>query len=569
MATDEANYWRQRALQAEEALRKHGVIVSNGEPSTSMGSHSGVGGKRRTLEEDKPKGVSAAKQKFEDESLPDDDYYILQQRLVPPAAWVRSMLRRRQSLSICSTVAPEKQPALTDVWRLCEEYDEDLFESMDTDVYRNAAYARAFAAVASSQTRWVEIGCGAAATLTKIALMHGPANLHVTAFEVNAESAAAAAKTIRETHGRRVNILVGRSTDHALMPPPTKRFDVLLHEVFGVFASSEGCVPMLNHGAEHYLASPRASATSPAVASLHARPRPVAPRQTMWDLCHRYRVTELGKERKRRKVRKVQEVPQRIKAQAHEAGLGSRCIPSRSGTFFTLCDLDGQDLDACEDVYIDSYAKPKSILVPQAPIGEISLTGSSAVLDMQDFGGSQQDKEATGAAEDVQTREHVFTVIHDGVLNSIGIFIWVDLGIGAPADLPESPTDEEELDAGSGNSQPGFEHQFPFGSNLSPPDARLNDFTSLCTAQTIRDQTYATNWMNPLLLLPTPTPVSKGDRVRVRSCSSAGTITPSYHFELFHLPSQGGKRKDGKGEANAVPLGKLDVSFRDIYPYYE
>ena len=98
MATDEANYWRQRALQAEEALRKHGVLVSNGEPSTSMGSHSGVGGKRRTLEEDKPKGVSAAKQKFEDESLPDDDYYILQQRLVPPAAWVRSMLRRRQSL---------------------------------------------------------------------------------------------------------------------------------------------------------------------------------------------------------------------------------------------------------------------------------------------------------------------------------------------------------------------------------------------------------------------------------------------------------------------------------------
>ena len=47
------------------------------------------------------------------------------------------MLRRRETLRLCTTVAPAEQPPETDVWGLCEEYDEDMFESMDDDFNRN------------------------------------------------------------------------------------------------------------------------------------------------------------------------------------------------------------------------------------------------------------------------------------------------------------------------------------------------------------------------------------------------------------------------------------------------
>jgi hypothetical protein len=212
---------------------------------------------------------------------------------------------------------------------------------------------------------------------------------------------------------------------------------------------------------------------------------------------------------------------------------------------------------------------------PTAPLGRLASVwsqGSSAVLDMQDFGGSTLEKEATGAAHDVQTREHVFTVARDGVLNCIGIFIWVDLGIGAPAEVPECAAADAGDDAGMGGCSDvaRFVHRFPFGARVgsagstafaaAPTDARLNDFTSLCTAETMRDRTHASNWMNPLLMLPQPAPVHAGDRLRVRSRSSADGIQPSYAFELLHLP-----RKQGKG----VPLGRLDVTFRDLYPYYD
>ena len=477
------------------------------------------------------------KRNLVDGALPDTGYYALQRRLVSPASFVRSLLRRRESLSLCSTVAAEKQPALTDVWGLCEEYDEDMFDSMDDDINRNAAYARAFAAVPTSQPRWLEIGCGAAATLTRIALTHGPPNLHVTAFEVNAESAAAAASEVRRQHGNRVNIIVGRSTDSWLLPPPSARFDVLLHEVFGVFASSEGCVQMLAHGSEQYLAPPRASQRG---TTAHLKVREVSSR----GLCQAYMLAQS----RRRKAR-----------DRGQSGHAGRCIPSRSGTFFTLCELRAQDLDACEDIFIDSLRSSKVILVPRAPLDAMSLACSSAVLDMQDFGGSTQAKMETGAAEEIQTREHVFTVARGGVLNCLGVFIWVDLGIGDPAAIPEPET--------VCNGADGFAHRFPFGAGEGVGEAaaatgtRLNDFTSLCTSDTIREQTHATNWMNPLLLLPQPKAVLAGDRVRVRSRSSADSICPSYSFELAHLPLN--------AVGDGVPLGTLDIQFRDIYPYYD
>ena len=101
--------------------------------------------------------------------LPDDSYYAQQRLLVGPGPFIRSVLRRRESLQLCSTVAPEKQQGQIDVWGLCEEYEEDMFDSMDTDVNRNAAYARAFAAVPAAQVRWLE---GSRAVRSEPPLLH-------------------------------------------------------------------------------------------------------------------------------------------------------------------------------------------------------------------------------------------------------------------------------------------------------------------------------------------------------------------------------------------------------------
>ena len=95
-----------------------------------------------------------------------------------PVDLVRKLLQHREALRLYSTVAPEEQPPETSVWGLCEESDEDHFDAMDEDFNRNSAYTRAFAAVPATKTKWVEVGCGASATLTKLVLAHGPADAH-------------------------------------------------------------------------------------------------------------------------------------------------------------------------------------------------------------------------------------------------------------------------------------------------------------------------------------------------------------------------------------------------------
>jgi hypothetical protein len=174
---------------------------------------------------------------------------------------VIELLNRRHSLALPSHSAPlalqpaseSSQPPLN-VWTLCNDYGEQDYASMDDDVHRNAAYMRAFAAVSPRHTRWLEIGCGASATLTRLALSSAPSGTHITAFEVNTKSATAAtAKLSRAGLADRATVVVGKSTEPELLPDPAEKFVAVIHEVFGIFASSEGCPQMLGHARSQYL----------------------------------------------------------------------------------------------------------------------------------------------------------------------------------------------------------------------------------------------------------------------------------------------------------------------------
>lgn len=253
--------------------------------------------------------------------------------LAKPAELLRHLLSHREKHRLNVLVAPEEQPEPTDVWGLCKDYEEEDFDAMDDDVSRNAAYVRAFQAVPSSQSRWLEIGCGASATLTKLALHHGPASLHITAFEVNHLSAAAAAETLSRS-SERVSIVAGPSTRPELLgsDEPSNRFDVVLHEIFGTFASSEGCPPMLAHARAHYFRPPRAR------------------RQSLRALCRSFHPLEFA--RPPGAARGRPPPPPRAFA-----------IPARTATFFVPCELRSASLDGCETVMV-RHRRPNTEALP-------------------------------------------------------------------------------------------------------------------------------------------------------------------------------------------------------------
>jgi len=432
-------------------------------------------------------------------------------RRAPPSRHlVAKLLEWRDRRGLITHCALPEQKERPDVWTLCEDYGDDDYDAMDEDEDRNAAYSRAFAAVSPTHKRWLEIGCGASAMLTRLALDAAP-NALVTAFEVNPKSAEAARRRLAsiededEDEGAppRFEVLTGRSTQPELVNPMLRQrgFGVVLHEVFGLFASSEGCARMLAHARSTYLS--KANRYSP---------KPLL-------------------------------------------------IPARCATFFTACWLRPRDLGACETVSCSAapQRRPKLLLAPAAPLARMALCARSCCLEAYDFAPDAPELQL------VQRRSHELHIARAGELNCLGCFLWVDLGIGEPAlgDAAPPPADDDDDDG-------PFDGAFPFGDesalSLLPtlaaaapgqPRSRLNDFTSLCCDETQASHTYASNWQNPLLLLPRPARVAPGDTVRVVTRVDADSLRPTYHFEAtLHRAAGGGE----------VSLGRLEVSLDDLYP---
>ena len=117
-------------------------------------------------------------------------------RRVPPRRHLLARLlewrNRRGLATLCAL--PEQR----DAWALRDDNGNNDYDAMGEDAHQNAAYTRAFAAVSPSHKRWLEIGCGSSAVLTRLALDAAP-NAHVTAFEVNPKSAEAARQRLAST----------------------------------------------------------------------------------------------------------------------------------------------------------------------------------------------------------------------------------------------------------------------------------------------------------------------------------------------------------------------------------
>lgn len=203
---------------------------------------------------------------------------------------------------------------------------------------------------------------------------------------------------------------------------------------------------------------------------------------------------------------------------------------------------------------------------------QVKCTGETAHSPRREPPAARQhgiDRHSTCGRCELQRRHHEIEIEMDGVLNCLGCFLWVDLGTGAAA-TPGSEAEAAFNAAFDGGEQERtFPSTFPFGDPAFGPsatpeeeqqetvDARCNDFTSLCSRRTLREGRYASNWQNPLLLLPTTTHVRAGDRLLVATAAAANSTRPRYRFEVALVR---------RGSGTVVPLGRLDISFDDLYP---
>eukprot|EP00658_Telonema_sp_P-2_P024898 TRINITY_DN20017_c0_g1_i1.p1 TRINITY_DN20017_c0_g1~~TRINITY_DN20017_c0_g1_i1.p1 ORF type:complete len:340 (-),score=91.02 TRINITY_DN20017_c0_g1_i1:277-1296(-) len=122
---------------------------------------------------------------------------------------------------------------------LCSGYDVDCYETMRDDTCRTEAYRTALAQ--HSEGRVVlDIGTGALALLAIMAAECGAERVY--AVETNQEAAIAARQAVQERGMQTViTVVEGYSTEISL----PEKVDLIVHEIFGEIASSEGAAHVL------------------------------------------------------------------------------------------------------------------------------------------------------------------------------------------------------------------------------------------------------------------------------------------------------------------------------------
>ncbi|KAG5186435.1 hypothetical protein JKP88DRAFT_241042 [Tribonema minus] len=138
--------------------------------------------------------------------------------------------RTRVWLAVCGD-------ALENAESICSTYSNEGYTCMNQDAVRNSFFQKT---IEYTQGRnWLEIGPGAHALLTQMALRK-PTLHSLVAVEANEQSALEARKCVK--HDSRCRIITGYSTTYA----GEKCVDVVLSEIIGVIASSEGVIGVMN-----------------------------------------------------------------------------------------------------------------------------------------------------------------------------------------------------------------------------------------------------------------------------------------------------------------------------------
>lgn len=378
-------------------------------------------------------------------------------------------------------VAVETDAAVTTTQSICTNYSGEGYGSMNQDVARNKFFQEAikFAKSRVSKGTWLEIGCGASALLTKMAVDSGAT---IVAIEGNAESAAIASRLLKETNGstpgqgRVVTGFAGANLG------ASETFVVVLFEIFGFIASVEGVVAALMavRGAYHL---------HPCVAS----------------------------------------------------------VPSRALTRIVPVDVDIELLARdCATIYVGRKLllakryklERDSLCAPDASgVGVFEDVDCTALL-------------STGVTYDQSSITSELTIVRSGFLTGLALYIVLQADCPKPRRWPDSAYGD---DAGASSTTGQIDGKDADANAGSQAKRRDDVGKVLWTTSNWADEPGAvcTNWLNPILLLPSAVKVEAGKQLTLRVTTRLGDLQPSYTVTCTY---------DGN------PCALIDLSFEDLYP---
>jgi hypothetical protein len=231
--------------------------------------------------------------------------------------------------------------------------------------------------------------------------------------------------------------------------------------------------------------------------------------------------------------------------------------------------LISQDMDAYETV----YATKNFFLSHEIEIAKFMIADKSSYFEYFNFNSEidpEQDKEseevkneekkeqdtpaggtdlpATCGVQLIQEYTHRFEITKEACFNSLCCFIWIDLDLAPTPRLPKHTSLAS----------------FPFGDERFPPNEESEEAKKgapkeapnhISSFYTEKSASYASNWMNPILILPNPRDVVVGDRIEVLTKVKLDSLKPSYNFQVY---LERGETKES--------LGEIDLDYNNLYP---
>jgi hypothetical protein len=145
----------------------------------------------------------------------------------------------------------EKFPREDSIQSATSIYDKEKYSSMTSDVNRNRVYQKGIKLAIETQIlncplQILEIGPGADAVLTKM-ILACKTPMFLTAIEGNPKSATSAIVALRNYDKKRFQVMQGNSNNDKFKSFfKSHTFDILVQEILGFIASSEGIAYIIN-----------------------------------------------------------------------------------------------------------------------------------------------------------------------------------------------------------------------------------------------------------------------------------------------------------------------------------